>query len=227
MSVVRPASLQAGSRASACRRRPTPGRPLAGTRTSSRDVEGDHRHAVRRIARRRGDPVAHGAGLVDAFLKDLPVLAFLVEHELIGVLRRVELANWFQMPSCRNRPSMPKVRDSSGTIGTMCLPIALSRNRVCRICTNAMVVDISRSSVLFRKRSNVDSGGTGRDSALRRREGRYPPSSMRLAFMYSASGEPGAKFTKGTSSSLSSGTGIWNRSRRCGSSRSTSSSAGA
>ena len=56
------------------------------------DVERDHRYAVRRIARRRGDPVAHRAWLVDALLQDLPILAFLVEHELIGVLRRVELA---------------------------------------------------------------------------------------------------------------------------------------
>ncbi len=33
------------------------------------------------------------------------------------------------MPSWRNRPSMPKVRDSSGTIGTMRLPISLSLTR--------------------------------------------------------------------------------------------------
>ena len=37
------------------------------------DVERDHRHAVRRVRRRRGDPVAHAAGLVDAFLQDLAV----------------------------------------------------------------------------------------------------------------------------------------------------------
>ena len=41
---------------------------------------------------------------------------------------------------------MPNVRDSSGTINCM-LPIALSRNRVVRIRTNAIVVEISRSPV--------------------------------------------------------------------------------
>ena len=56
-------------------------------------------------------------------------------------------------------PSMPKVRDSSGTIGTMCLPIALSRTSVPSICTNAIVVEISRSPVALSSRSNVDSGG--------------------------------------------------------------------
>ena len=54
---------------------------------------------------------------------------------------------------------MPNVRDSSGTIGTMCLPSVLSRSSICRICTNAIVVEISRSSVLFRNRSNAASSG--------------------------------------------------------------------
>ena len=55
------------------------------------DVERNHRHAVRRVRRRGGDPVAYAAGLIDAFLQDLPVLRLLVEHQLILVLRRVEL----------------------------------------------------------------------------------------------------------------------------------------
>ena len=42
---------------------------------------------------------------------------------------------------------MPKVRDSSGTMGTTREPICLSRNRVLRIRTNAMVVEIARSPV--------------------------------------------------------------------------------
>src|SRR5437867_957336 len=54
---------------------------------------------------------------------------------------------------------MPKVRDSSGTMGTTYLPTFLSRTRVPSICTKAIVVEISRSSVLFNSRSNVDSGG--------------------------------------------------------------------
>ena len=56
------------------------------------DVERDHLHGVRRVRRGGGHPVAHAAGLVDAFLQDLPVLVFLVEHQLVVVLRRVELA---------------------------------------------------------------------------------------------------------------------------------------
>ena len=55
------------------------------------DVEGDHRHAVHRVGGRRGDPVGHRAGLVDALLQHLAVLALLVVAELVGVLRRVEL----------------------------------------------------------------------------------------------------------------------------------------
>ena len=105
-------------------------------------------------------------------------------------------------------PSMPKVRDSSGTIGTTCLPMFLSRMSVWSICTNAIVVEISRSSVLLRNRSKADSGGTASGSVLRRRAGRKPPRSMRRAFMYSASREPAGKVMYGTSSILSSGTGI-------------------
>ena len=56
---------------------------------------------------------------------------------------------------------MPKVRHSSGTIGTIRLPIDLSRSSVVRIRTKAMVVEISRSPVLLSCASNADSGGTG------------------------------------------------------------------
>ena len=70
-------------------------------------------------------------------------------------------------------PSMPKVRDSSGTIGTTRLPITLSRMMVLRMRTKAMVVDTSRPSpVLFSCASNADSGGTGNGSTLVRRNGR-------------------------------------------------------
>ena len=47
---------------------------------------------MRRIRCRRRHPVAHAAGLVDALLQDLAVLRLLVEHQLLGILRRVELA---------------------------------------------------------------------------------------------------------------------------------------
>ena len=42
-------------------------------------------------------------------------------------------------------PSMPNVRASSGTIGTMCLPMCLSFTRIAEMRTNAIVVEISRS----------------------------------------------------------------------------------
>jgi hypothetical protein len=50
------------------------------------------------------------------------------------------------MPIWRNMPSMPKVRDSSGTIGTTRLPMCLSRSRMFSMRTKAIVVDISRPS---------------------------------------------------------------------------------
>ena len=57
---------------------------------------------------------------------------------------------------------MPNVRLSSGTIGTMRGPIALSRSSVVRMRTNAIVVEISRpSAVAFSSASNADSCGIG------------------------------------------------------------------
>ena len=50
------------------------------------------------------------------------------------------------MPIWRNMPSMPKVRASSGTIGTTCGPMSLSLTQdASRMRTSAMVVEISRS----------------------------------------------------------------------------------
>ena len=74
---------------------------------------------------------------------------------------------------------MPKVRDSSGTIGTTCLPIALSRNRVVRIRTNAIVVEISRSPVGLSWAANAESSGTVRSRERCRRTGNAPPSAVR------------------------------------------------
>src|SRR5207248_344236 len=76
-----------------------------------------------------------------------------------------------KMPSWRNMPSMPKVRASSGTIGTMRLPMSLSRISAVSARTNAMVVEISRPSPEpFRSWSNAASGGTaGTLSAFCRR----------------------------------------------------------
>ena len=57
------------------------------------DIERDHRHVGRRIGRARGDERGHRARLVDALLKDLPLRILAIIHELIGVLRPIELAD--------------------------------------------------------------------------------------------------------------------------------------
>ena len=72
------------------------------------DVEGDHLHAVRRVRGGRGDPVAHGAGLVDALLQDLPALVLPVEHELVGVLGGVELPHLAPDPQLPEHPLHPE-----------------------------------------------------------------------------------------------------------------------
>ena len=84
------------------------------------------------------------------------------------------------MPNWRNMPSIPNVRDSSGTIGTTCGPMALSRSSVFRIRTNAMVVEISRPGVPPSWPPNALSSGTASVCVDRlRREGRYPPRASR------------------------------------------------
>ena len=74
-------------------------------------------------------------------------------------------------------PSIPKVRDSSGTIGTIRSPIAGSRTRELRMRTNAIVVEFSRSPLP--SSTVVKGGGVGRGSATRLRAGRLPPSAAR------------------------------------------------
>src|ERR1700732_3984895 len=59
------------------------------------------------------------------------------------------------MPIWRNSPSMPKVRASSGTIGTMLRPMFLSLSSRVSARTNAMVVEISRSPVPSRRAALV------------------------------------------------------------------------
>src|ERR1700760_4316056 len=75
------------------------------------------------------------------------------------------------MPIWRNKPSMPKVRASSGTIGTMFLPMFLSFNRIVRRRTNAIVVEISRSPVPSSTGWNASSGGIASGGASLRRGG--------------------------------------------------------
>ena len=57
------------------------------------DVERDHRHVVRAVRGGRGDPARHRAAFVDALLQHLAVLGLAVVHQLVGVLRLVELAD--------------------------------------------------------------------------------------------------------------------------------------
>ena len=93
------------------------------------------------------------------------------------------------MPSCLNIPSIPNVRASSGTIGTIYLPSSLSRTSVDRILTNAIVVEISRSPVAVNIFSKVDNGGVLSALPFRFRCGTKPPKASRLSIMYLISGE--------------------------------------
>ena len=63
------------------------------------------------------------------------------------------------MPICRNNPSIPNVRASSATIGTMFLLIDLFFSKIFNVLTKASVVDISRDCSV-NKLSNSSSGGT-------------------------------------------------------------------
>ena len=74
---------------------------------------------------------------------------------------------------------MPKVRLSSGTIGTTYLPIFLSRQSAFSARTKAIVVEICRSPVSFRSASNSDRSGMSSGSLSCRRTGNAPPSASR------------------------------------------------
>jgi hypothetical protein len=82
---------------------------------------------------------------------------------------------------------MPKVRASSGTIGTMFLPMFLSFSSAVRMRTNAIVVEISRSPVPSSIAPNAERSGTASGGAVRTRVGSEPPSEMRRSRMYFAS----------------------------------------
>ena len=122
------------------------------------------------------------------------------------------------MPYWRNMPSIPKVRNSSGTIGTMCLPRALSFISAPSTRTNAIVVEISRPSLVAAvMEENRSIAGTGRDGARSLRDGTKPSSARRRASRYSCSGEPSANFKYSTFSTCSSVSGRWKRSRKASS----------
>ena len=84
------------------------------------------------------------------------------------------------------------MRASSGTIGTIYLPSSLSRTRVDRILTNAIVVEISLSPVAVNIFSKAESGGVLSGLPFRLRCGTKPPNSWRLSIMYLISGESDA-----------------------------------
>ncbi len=110
---------------------------------------------------------------------------------------------------------MPKVRLSSGTIGTMREPIALSRSSVVRMRTKAMVVEISRpSAVGFNSASKAASGGIASGALARRRAGSEPPSAARRSRRYFISALSSASRTNGILPMSSSETGMWKRSRK-------------
>ena len=76
-------------------------------------------------------------------------------------------------------PSMPKVRDSSGTIGTTRGPMSSSRTRVWSARTNAIVVERVRSPLSPSSASKAERGGTSVSGTSARRAGRLPPSASR------------------------------------------------
>ena len=74
---------------------------------------------------------------------------------------------------------MPKVRLSSGTIGTTNLPMFLSRRSVFSTRTKAIVVEICRSPVSFSSASKTERSGISSGALSCRRTGNAPPSASR------------------------------------------------
>ena len=80
---------------------------------------------------------------------------------------------------------MPKVRASSGMMGTMRRPICSSRSSWRSSRTNAMVVDTSRPvPVPVLNSSYRSAGGSLRGLLRTTRLGRQPPSAARRSIMY-------------------------------------------
>ena len=57
------------------------------------DIKRNHRHAVVGVRSCRSDPISHTTGFVNAFLQNLSGCGFFVEHQLVGILRRVQLTH--------------------------------------------------------------------------------------------------------------------------------------
>ncbi len=81
---------------------------------------------------------------------------------------------------------MPKVRASSGTIGTTCLPTALSLSSLARTRTKTIVVETSRSEPVSNSFQKPASG-SGSASLRALRLGSGPPSARRRSRRYCTS----------------------------------------
>ena len=78
------------------------------------DIERYHRHVRRRVGRARGDERGHRARLVDPFLKNLSFRILAIIHELIGVLRPIELPH---LAENANLPKQPLHAEGPALVG--------------------------------------------------------------------------------------------------------------
>ena len=79
---------------------------------------------------------------------------------------------------------MPNVRASSGMIGTICLPMFLSRNRFRSSRVNAIVVDAAAVPLPFGNSANAPASGAARGLTRTTRFGTGPPRARRRSSMY-------------------------------------------
>ena len=117
------------------------------------------------------------------------------------------------MPTSLNSGSIPKVRASSGMIGTMRDPSSLSRMRLRRMRAKTIVVE---TGVWLPASNSLSTASPGAGSGVARttRLGIAPPSARRRSIRYSTSGDVGPGWKYGASLSLASGIGSWMRSRK-------------
>src|SRR5210317_2673780 len=93
------------------------------------------------------------------------------------------------MPTCLNKASIPNVLASSGTIGTILLPISLSFSKSVITLTAAIVVEIFLSSEPEYNLVNALLSGIGRISDFVLLLGIGPPNFALVFFRYCISGE--------------------------------------
>ena len=179
------------------------------------DVERDHRHAMRRIRRRRGDPVAHRARLVDALLQDLAVLALLVEHQLIGVLRRVELAQLVPDAELAEQAlHAERPRFVGDDRHDVLADVLVAQQRVQDLDERHRRRDLAVLGALEEALERRELGHGERRGLARGASAGSRPARAACPPCTRNSGESLANVTYGTSSSASSATGMWNRSRK-------------